>query len=95
MPVRLCCCCATLIYLSSNERQDVHLPRLAVLHGGDDEAGAAQDDLTSGPAVDWQLELPFANVVRPRELDSLGALDALGLPCAQRDRERSSEKQRP
>lgn len=87
MPAKLCCCRATLIYLSSNERKDVHLPRLAVLHGGDDEAGAAQDDLASGPAVDWQLELPFANVVRPRELDSLRALDALGLPCAHQDKE--------
>lgn len=87
MPVRLRCCCATLIYLSTNERQDVHLPRLAVLHGGDDEAGATQDDLTPGPAVDWQLELPFADVVRPRELHSLRALNALGLPCAQQDKE--------
>lgn len=73
----------------------MHLPHLAVLHGGDDEAGAAQDDLASGPAVDWQLELPFAHVVRPRELDSLRALDALGLPCAQQDKERNCEKQRP
>lgn len=43
----------------------MHLPRLAVLDGGDDEAGAAQDDLTSGPTVDWELELPFPNVVSP------------------------------
>lgn len=65
----------------------MHLPRLAVLHGGDDEAGAAQDDLTPGPAVDRQLELPFADVVRPRQLDSLRALDALGLPCAHQEKE--------
>lgn len=31
----------------------MHLPRLALLDRGDDEAGAAQDDLPSGPAVDW------------------------------------------
>lgn len=55
----------TLTYFSSDERQDVHLPRLALLDRGDDEAGAAQDHLSPGPAVDWQLELPFPNVVRP------------------------------
>lgn len=49
----------------------MHLPRLALLDGGDDEAGAAQDDLPPGPAVDRQLELPFPNVVRPRQLDPL------------------------
>lgn len=68
-------------YFSSNERQDVHLPRLALLDRGDDEAGAAQNDLPPGPAVDRQLELPLADVVRPGQLDPLGALDALGLPC--------------
>lgn len=45
-------CGATQTYFSSNERQDVHLPRLALLDGGDDQAGAAQDDLSPGPAVD-------------------------------------------
>lgn len=55
----------TRTYFSSDERQDVHLPRLALLDGGDDEAGAAQDDLPPGPAVDRQLELPFPNVVCP------------------------------
>ena len=29
----------------------MHLPRLALLDGGDDEAGAAQDNLPPGPAV--------------------------------------------
>lgn len=47
------CCGVTETYFSSNERQDVHLPRLTLLDRGDDEAGAAQDDLPSGPAVDW------------------------------------------
>lgn len=58
----------------------MHLPRLALLDGGDDETGAAQNDLTSGPAVHWQLELPFPNIISARQLDPLGALDALGLP---------------
>lgn len=68
-------------YFSSDERQDVHLPRLALLDRGDDETGAAQNDLTPGPAVHRQLELPFSNIVSARQLDPLRALDALGLPC--------------
>lgn len=55
----------TLTYFSSDEGQDVHLPRLALLDRGDDEAGATQDHLSSGPAVDRELELPFPNVVCP------------------------------
>lgn len=43
----------TCTYFSSNERQDMHLSRLAVFDRRDDEAGAAQDDLPSGPAVNW------------------------------------------
>lgn len=53
-------------HLSADEGEDVHLPGLAVLDGGDDEAGAAQDDLPPGPAVDRELELPFTHVVRSR-----------------------------
>lgn len=45
--------CDFFMYFSSDERQDVHLPRLALFDRGYDEAGAAQDDLPSGPAVDW------------------------------------------
>lgn len=41
------------MYFSSDERQDVHLPCLALFDRGYDEAGAAQDDLPSGPTVDW------------------------------------------
>lgn len=41
----------------------MHLPCLTLLDRGDNEAGATKDDLPSGPAVDWQLELPFPNVV--------------------------------
>lgn len=70
-----------MAYFSSDEWQDVHLPRLALLDGGDDETGAAQDDLPPGPAVHRQLELPFPNIISARQLDPLRALDALGLPC--------------
>lgn len=31
----------------------MHLPCLAVFDRGDDEAGTAQNNLPSGPAVDW------------------------------------------
>lgn len=31
----------------------MHLARVAVFDGGDDEAGATQDDLASGPPVYW------------------------------------------
>lgn len=44
--------CVTQMYLSSDEWQDVHLSRLALLHRGDNETGATQDDLSSGPAID-------------------------------------------
>lgn len=64
-------CCLTRAYFSSDERQDVHLPRLALLDGGDNETGAAQNDLSSGPAVHRQLELPFPNVIGARQLDPL------------------------
>lgn len=64
-------CCLTRAYFSSDERQDVHLPRLALLDGGNDETGAAQNDLSPGPAVHRQLELPFPNVVGARQLDPL------------------------
>lgn len=74
-------CGLTRAYFSSDERQDVHLPRLALLDGGDDETGAAQNDLASGPAVHRQLELPFPDVIGARQLDPLRALNALGLPC--------------
>lgn len=74
-------------YFPSYERQDVHLPRLALLDRGDDEAGAAKDNLPPGPAVDGQLQLPFADVVHPRQLDPLGALDVLGFPWITRERE--------
>ena len=57
----------------------MHLARLALLDGGDDEAGATEDDLPPGPAVHRELELPLAHVVRPRQLHALRALDALGL----------------
>lgn len=49
----------------------MHLPRLALLDGGNDETGAAQNDLTSGPAVHRQLELPFPNIISARQLDPL------------------------
>lgn len=74
-------CCLTRAYFSSDERQDVHLPRLALLDWGDNETGAAQNDLTSGPAVHRQLQLPFPNIIGARQLDPLWALNALGLPC--------------
>lgn len=64
-------CCGPFTYFSPDERQDVHLPGLALLDGGDDEAGAAEDDLPFGPAVDRQLEFPFPNIVSPRQLDTL------------------------
>ena len=57
----------------------MHLARLALLDGGDDEAGAAEDDLPPGPAVHRELELPLAHVVRPRQLHALRTLNALGL----------------
>lgn len=63
--------CLTRAYFSSDERQDVHLPRLALLDGGDNETGAAQNDLASGPAVHRQLELPFPNIIGARQLDAL------------------------
>lgn len=58
----------------------MHLPRLTLLNRGDNEAGAAEDDLSSGPAVDRQLELPFPYVICARQLHALRALDGLGLP---------------
>lgn len=85
MPVVLSCVIVTSIvtHFSTNKRQDMHLPRLALFNGGDDEASAAQDDLSSGPAVDRQLKLPFSNVVCPRQLDPLWALDTLRFPWEQ------------
>ena len=66
----------------------MHLARLALLDGGHDEAGATQDDLPSGPAIHRQLELPFAHVVRPRQLNTLRALDAVRLSWKERKEER-------
>lgn len=57
----------------------MHLARVAVFDGGDNEAGATKDHLASGPAVDWQLEFPFADIIRPRQLHAFRALDAVGL----------------
>lgn len=58
-------------YLSSDERQDVHLASVSVLDGGHDEAGAAQGDLTLGPAVHGQRQLPFPDVEHAGELHAL------------------------
>lgn len=80
-------------YFSSNEWKDVHLPRLALLDRGNDEAGATQDDLPSGPAVHRELQLPFTDVVCPGQLDPLGALDVLWLLWKEkekRERERGT-----
>lgn len=67
-------------YLSSDERQDVHLASVGVFDGGDDEAGATQGDLPLGPAVDGQRQLPFPHVEHPGELHALRAADTPGLP---------------
>lgn len=62
----------------------MHLPGLALPHRRDYQAGATKDDLPPGPAVDWELKLPFSNIVRPRQLDPLRILDALGFSWKQR-----------
>lgn len=46
--------------LSPHQGQDVHLPRQAVLDGGHDETGAAEDDLPLRPFVQLRLALPHA-----------------------------------
>ena len=61
------------MYLSSDEREDVHLPGVGVLHGRDNEAGPTQRDLALRPAVHWQCQLPLPNIERPGELHTLGA----------------------
>lgn len=46
--------------LSPHQGQDVHLPRQAVLDGGHDETGAAEDDLPFRPFVQLRLALSDA-----------------------------------
>lgn len=68
-------------YLSSDEREDVHLPGVRVLDGGNDEAGSTEGDLTLGPAVHRQRQLPLPHVKHPRELHALGAACRARLSC--------------
>lgn len=58
----------------------MHLASVSVFHGGDDEAGATQGDLTLGPAVHGQRQLPLPHVKHARELHTLRAADTPGLP---------------
>ena len=72
-------------YLSSDERQDVHLAGVGVFHRRDNEAGSTQCDLALGPAVHRQRQLPFPHVEHPRELHALRAAHAARLTCREID----------
>lgn len=77
-------------YLSSDEWEDVHLAGVGVFHGRDDEAGAAQRDLTLRPAVHRQRQLPFAHVEHAGKLHALRAAHAARLTWKERERQRQS-----
>lgn len=59
-------------YLPSNERQDVHLPCMAILHWGHNEARPTESDWALCPLV--QLGLSFAYVIDSREQDAIHLL---------------------
>lgn len=73
------------MYLSPDEREDVHLAGVGVFHRRHDEAGPAQGDLTFGPAVHGQRQLPFAHVEHARELHALRAAHAARLTCREEE----------
>lgn len=73
-------------YLSSDEWEDVHLAGVGVFHRRDDEAGAAQRDLTLRPAVHRQRQLPFAHVEHAGKLHALRAAHAARLTWKKRER---------
>lgn len=85
--MRGCCVCAWICagtlswrnYLSSDEREDVHLPGVRVLDGGNDEAGSAQGDLALRPAVHRQRQLPLPHVKDSRKLHALRPAHRAGL----------------
>ena len=56
-------------YLAPNQRQNVHLSSLTVLHGGNDEAGATENDQALSPLM--QLGLSLAYVIDARQEDSI------------------------
>lgn len=60
-----------LKYLSADKREDVHLASVGVFHRGDNEAGSTESDLALRPAVHRQRQLPFPNIVHPRQLHTL------------------------
>lgn len=66
-------------YLSSDEREDVHLASVGVFHRGDNEAGSTESDLTLRPAVHRQCQLPLPNIVHPGQLHALRAAHAARL----------------
>lgn len=71
-------------YLSADEGEDVHLSGVGVLHRRHNEAGSAQRDLTLGPAVHRQSQLPFAHVEHAGQLHALRAPHAARLTCGGR-----------
>ena len=60
-------------YLTTDERQHVHLSGHAVFHRWHDEAGPTQDDVASGPSVHWQVHFAFPDIVHSWELNPLRA----------------------
>lgn len=78
-------------YLSSNEREDVHLASVGVFHRGDNKAGSTQCHMTLRPAVHWQCQLPFPYVEHPRKLNTLRTTYTARLPWGKRRRERWRE----
>lgn len=78
-------------YLSSDEWEDVHLAGVGVFHRRDDEAGAAQRDLTLRPAVHRQRQLPFAHVEHAGKLHALRAAHAARLTWKERERDTKRE----
>lgn len=62
----------------------MHLSGVGVFHRRHDEAGSAQRDLTLGPAVHRQSQLPFPHVEHPGQLHALGTPHAARLTCGGR-----------
>lgn len=68
-------------YLSSDEREDVHLASVGMLHRWDNEAGSTQSDLTFWPAVHGQCQLPFPHVKHPGQLHALRTSHTTRFTC--------------